>query len=280
MAQWNHEQRTLHAKLVYYGPPLGGKTATVEALHALLDPAGTTSLVSIGNAEQRTLLFDLLRLDAGELGGYRLTLGIFGVPGAVPLDTTRRLVLAGADAVVFVADSRASRREQNVWSLQNLRLNLRLQGLEAQALPVVFQFNKQDLGDAVGADQMAAWLGVEAGRGFAAAAREARGVLEPLAAALAEWIAREISSTAAAAAGIGGLDPSREVARMLAARPAGARSGRGKHSAAERVTLAGDDPLECAVRASLELAGRLSERPARDTAAPAAAVGAGARAGR
>ena len=113
MAQWNHVDKTLYAKLVYYGPAFGGKTSNLEALHRLTDPSGRQNLLSVKTAGDRTLFFDLLPFDLGSILGYQVGIKIYTVPGQVRYDTTRQIVLAGADAVVFVADSTAEREEQN-----------------------------------------------------------------------------------------------------------------------------------------------------------------------
>jgi GTPase SAR1 family protein len=113
VAQWNITERTLYAKLVYYGPALGGKTTNLQVLHRVTDPDGRQKLVSINTADDRTLFFDLLPFDLGHLLGYKVALKVYTVPGQVRYDATRRAVLAGADGVVFVADSDGSRERDN-----------------------------------------------------------------------------------------------------------------------------------------------------------------------
>src|SRR4029079_7947238 len=120
MAQWNRTDRTLVAKLVYYGPALGGKTTNLRVLHRLTDPEGTQKLVSVNTADDRTLFFDLLPFDLGSVLGYKVAIKLYTVPGQVRYDATRRVVLAGADAVVFVADSDPARERDNRQSWENL----------------------------------------------------------------------------------------------------------------------------------------------------------------
>lgn len=184
MAQWNRDDRTLHAKVVYYGPAFGGKTTNLEALHRLTDLRGESRLLSIDTAEDRTLFFDLLSVDLGELLGYRVGVKVYAVPGQVRYETTRKVVLSGADAVVFVADSSPRREEQNRWSMQNLEMNMRANGLDPARVPILYQYNKQDLEQAAPPDEVARWLGLGAkSEGFPAVATDHRGVLETFVAA-------------------------------------------------------------------------------------------------
>ena len=178
MAQWNHAEKALYAKLVYYGPAFGGKTTNLATLHRLTDPAGEQSLLSLQTAGDRTLFFDLLPFDLGHILGYQVAMKLYTVPGQVRYDTTRQIVLAGADAVVFVADSTVDRKEQNRWSLQNLRMNLRKGGMDPDKTPILFQFNKQDKADAAEPDAVARWLNIEPERGVPTVATEGHGVLE------------------------------------------------------------------------------------------------------
>jgi len=180
MAQWNHSEKTLYAKLVYYGPAFGGKTTNLATLHRLTDPAGSQRLLSVKTSGDRTLFFDLLPFDLGNILGYQVAMKLYTVPGQVRYDTTRQVVLAGADAVVFVADSTTDRKEQNRWSLQNLRMNLRKAGMDPDKAPILFQFNKQDKEDAAEPCQVAAWLNVDPDAAVSAVATEGHGVLETL----------------------------------------------------------------------------------------------------
>jgi signal transduction histidine kinase/signal recognition particle receptor subunit beta len=190
MAQWNHAEKTLYAKLVYYGPAFGGKTTNLSTLHRLTDPAGEQRLLSLQTAGDRTLFFDLLPFDLGHILGYQVAMKLYTVPGQVRYDTTRQIVLGGADAVVFVADSTTDRKEQNRWSLQNLRMNLRKLKLDPDKTPVLFQFNKQDKADAAEPGKVAGWLKIDPEAAFPAVATEGHGVLETFVAASHAMLAK------------------------------------------------------------------------------------------
>jgi signal recognition particle receptor subunit beta len=183
MAQWSHAKRTLHAKIVYYGPALGGKTANLESLRDATDPRGLRKLLSIQTTDDRTLFYDLLTVELEDILGYRIVVRLFGVPGQVRYDAARKVVLPGADAIVFVADSRVGREEQNRWSLQNLQMNMRANRLAGSGVPVIYQFNKQDLADAATPEEVAGWLRIPREEAFTAVATEGRGVLSTFKAA-------------------------------------------------------------------------------------------------
>jgi signal transduction histidine kinase/signal recognition particle receptor subunit beta len=193
MAQWSRADHTLHTKVVYYGPAFGGKTTNLEALHRITDPRGHSKLITLQTSDDRTLFFDLLPFDLGEILGHQVSVKLYTVPGQVRYDTTRRVVLGGADAVIFVADSSGGRERENRWSLQNLQMNMRAKGLDPRHVPVLFQFNKQDLANAVPPGEVARWLGLRPNRGFPAVATEGRGVLETFVAATSAMLERLVA---------------------------------------------------------------------------------------
>ena len=269
MAQWNHAEQTLDAKLVYYGPAFGGKTTTLEALHGISDADCANDLISIDTADGLTLFFDLLPLDLAGILGYKLAMKLYTVPGQVRYDTTRQVVLEGADALVFVADSSSSRKDQNVWSLQNLRMNMRAKGLDPERIPVVFQLNKQDVPDAAPLDEVASWVGISSGNGFASVASESRGVLEPLIAAcraMIEGIVETADAETRERIDVSGLDEQidRAFAPWIERLDRGGSICReaGSH-ARESIVFGAEDLLASAVRTSVELGERLSARSAR-----------------
>ncbi len=143
--QFNSAQRELVLKVVYYGPPLSGKAANHQALHRLLNPELCGRLTTLDTANDRTLFFDLLPLSMKTRTGYRIKIKLFTVPGQVIHAATRRLVLAGADGVVFVADSQLTEARNNNEFWRGMNRYMREHGLDPERMPTVIQFNKRDL---------------------------------------------------------------------------------------------------------------------------------------
>ena len=183
MVQINFGTREISCKIVYYGCGMCGKTTNLQVVHEKSPGTNRGDLTSIATEGDRTLFFELLPFELGDILGYQVAVKVYTVPGQVRYDTTRQVVLAGADAVVFVADSSTDRKDQNVWSLQNLRMNMRAKRLDPAKIPVLFQFNKQDLPCAAPVQEVASWLGVPPRQGIPAVAMEGRGVLETFMAA-------------------------------------------------------------------------------------------------
>ena len=146
MAQVDFAERQLTLKLVYYGPPHSGKTSNLRALHSAVDKLNRGRLMTLDTRDDRTLFFDLLPLFF-RASGFSFQIKVYTVPGQPVHEATRKVVLANADAVVFVADSRPDHREPNRLSWQNLAANLKSLGLDQ--VPVIVQYNKRDLPEAV-----------------------------------------------------------------------------------------------------------------------------------
>ena len=145
-------------KLVYYGPGLCGKTTNLEKIYAnpKLDNKG--KMISMSTETDRTLFFDFMPMELGTIGGQKVRVQLYTVPGQVFYDATRKLVLRGADGVVFVADSQDTMRESNLQSLENLKTNLRLNRLDPEKVALVFQYNKRDLPNAAPIDELTSYL--------------------------------------------------------------------------------------------------------------------------
>jgi len=143
--QFNVTQREIVIKVVYYGPPLSGKTTNLQALHRLLDPKVRGRLTTLDTSDDRTLFFDLLPIVMSSGAGHRIKLKLFTVPGQVIHAATRRLVLAGADGVIFVADSQRREARVNNQYWHGMRQYLTDNGLDPDVMPTVLQFNKRDL---------------------------------------------------------------------------------------------------------------------------------------
>ena len=193
MVQINFAQKTVNAKIVYYGPGMSGKTTNLEVVHQRAPENNRGDLTSISTDGDRTLFFDFMPLDLGTVAGMRTAFQIYTVPGQVYYNSTRKLVLQGVDGVVFVADSSASMMDENLESLRNLEENLNEYGKSLASLPHVIQFNKRDLPDALSVDELNARLNAHGAPTFEATANTGQGVfptLKALAAAVLETIHR------------------------------------------------------------------------------------------
>jgi mutual gliding-motility protein MglA len=145
MAFVNYNNKEITAKIVYYGPALSGKTTCLRYIFNSDEVENKGKLITLDTDGDRTLFFDFLPMEIGKLGNYSIKIQLYTVPGQVAYDTTRKLVLQGADGVVFVADSQVVMREQNSESFVNLKKNLKLNNLQFDKMPLIFQFNKRDL---------------------------------------------------------------------------------------------------------------------------------------
>jgi mutual gliding-motility protein MglA len=143
----NLAAREINYKIVYYGCGLCGKTTNIQYIHRRINPSARGRLVSLATEEERTLYFDFLPLSVGTVKGLRTRFHLYTVPGQSFYNASRKLVLQGADGVVFVADSQVSRLDENVDSYLNLWDNLSAQGDDLSRLGVVLQMNKRDLSD-------------------------------------------------------------------------------------------------------------------------------------
>lgn len=178
MVLFNHTTRELTAKVVYYGPGLSGKTTNLRSLHERLDQASTGRLLSLATAQDRTIYFDLLPIELGNIKGYAVRFQLCTVPGQVFYNETRKLVLKGVDGIVFVVDSQWSMLSHNLESYQNLRDNLREMGVAPESIPTVIQYNKRDLAGVLSVEALQESLGFGDVPFVEAVASEGRGVVE------------------------------------------------------------------------------------------------------
>ncbi len=178
MVQFNTRGNEILLKLVYYGPGLSGKTTNLQSLHAMCSDAQRGEMFSVNTQEDRTLFFDLLPINLGYIYGNAIHLQIYTVPGQVQYDASRRVVLGGADGVVFVADSDESKMQDNVDSLSNLYHNLNANRLNIKQIPFVIQYNKRDLPDAMAVGVMNRRLNFRSVPYFEAVANRGTGVLD------------------------------------------------------------------------------------------------------
>jgi len=158
MVVFNYSGKEINAKIVYYGPGLSGKTTNLERIYGQVPENRRGKMVSMKTRTDRTLFFDFLPVNAGEIRGFRTRFLLYTVPGQVHYNATRKLVLKGTDAIIFVADSDPALRQANIESLENLEQNLAEYQLSLEKIPVILQFNKRDLPNALSIDELNADL--------------------------------------------------------------------------------------------------------------------------
>ncbi len=178
MVQINMTEREITVKVVYYGPALAGKTTNLQQLHELIDADARGKMVTLDTTDDRTLYFDFLPIQFGTANGFSIKIKLFTVPGQVMHKSTRKVVLAGVDAVAFIADSQRSGASANAYSWRDMEANLKSNGIDFEQIPKVVQFNKRDLPDVKPLQEIKdAWGDVPA---FPAVAIRGEGVLETL----------------------------------------------------------------------------------------------------
>ncbi|MFW6331605.1 MAG: GTP-binding protein [Gemmatimonadota bacterium] len=192
-----YASREILCKVVYYGPARSGKTTNLQWVHRSLPDDRRSELVSLATENDRTLFFDFLPIDLGEISGFRTRLQLYTVPGQVYYNATRRLVLRGADGVVFVADSEPRRERDNLESLRDLQENLLENDFDIRELPLVLQYNKQDLQHARTVFDMNDELNFRDVPAHGAAAVRGEGVI-PTLRAVSEMVLRSVARRFAA----------------------------------------------------------------------------------
>ncbi len=180
MALFNYASREISAKIVYYGPGLSGKTTNIEAIHSMILDDRKGKLISLPTETDRTLFFDFLPVELGEIKGFKVRFHLYTVPGQVFYNRTRKLVLQGVDGIVFVADSQVNMSESNLESLRNLNENLSDYGKKLENLPFVVQYNKRDIKDIMTVDDLTQELDLDGIPHFESIAITGEGVKETL----------------------------------------------------------------------------------------------------
>lgn len=172
--------RQINCKIVYYGTGLGGKTANLKYIYSQLAPTVRGDFVSLATETERTLFFDYFGLDLGQVLGFKTRFSMYTVPGQVEYNASRKLILNGADGIVFVGDSDILRRQENIASLQNMIENLACYELSLHTVPWVLQYNKRDLSNAMDLRMMEADLNYMGVPSFEAIASQGQGVFTTL----------------------------------------------------------------------------------------------------
>ena len=158
MSMINYASREINCKIVYYGPGLCGKTTNLEYIYQKVAPNTRGKMISLATETERTLFFDFLPVDLGEVRNWKTRFHLYTVPGQVYYNASRKLILKGVDGVVFVADSQVERLDANIESMHNLYENLSEYGLDLREIPFIIQYNKRDLPNISSLDELEAQL--------------------------------------------------------------------------------------------------------------------------
>jgi len=279
MALVNKAINEITVKLVYYGPGLCGKTTNLEKIYSNPKLENKGKMISMATETDRTLFFDFMPMELGTVGGQKVRVQLYTVPGQVFYDATRKLVLRGADGVVFVADSQPSMRESNIQSLENLKTNLRLNRIDPDKVALVFQYNKRDLPNAEPVHAMTAYLQPGNAPVIEAAALNGIGVTATLRAAVArilENLKANVDTTiheqpelaapdlrAKSSAASAGSPKAEPFAAVAVAEPQVTRSGRGEVEALLDSARQLISSLEAALQRAREHERALRERLSR-----------------
>jgi len=154
MALINYSTKEINCKLVYYGTGMGGKTTNLIYIHKQLNPTTRGEMVSIATENERTLFFDFLPLDLGTVSGFNTKFSLYTVPGQVEYNASRKLILNGVDGIVFVADSAPDKLAENIDSFKNMASNLAEYNIDLRTIPIVLQYNKRDLPNAMSVSEL------------------------------------------------------------------------------------------------------------------------------
>jgi signal recognition particle receptor subunit beta len=180
MSMINYASREINCKIVYYGTGLGGKTTNLEYVYSRVNPETKGKMISLATETERTLFFDFLPIDLGEIRGFKTRFHLYTVPGQVYYNASRKLILKGVDGIIFVADSQGERTEANIEAMHNLYENLESYGYDLEEIPFAIQYNKRDLGNVMAVDELRAQLNPAGVPDFEGVAIEGRGVFDTL----------------------------------------------------------------------------------------------------
>ncbi len=176
----NYHTKEINCKIVYYGPGLGGKTTNIQYIYQKTSAQNKGQMITLNTENERTLFFDFLPLDLGEIRGFKTRFHLYTVPGQVFYEASRKLILRGVDGLVFVADSQVERMEANLESYHGLEKNLTDQGYDVSKVPAVMQWNKRDLPNIVPVEDLQMQLNKRKFPAFEATAVSGEGVFETL----------------------------------------------------------------------------------------------------
>jgi signal recognition particle receptor subunit beta len=187
----NYASREINCKIVYFGPGLSGKTTNVQFIYEQTQADQRGKLVTLSTENERTLFFDFLPLAVGDVRGYKTRFHLYTIPGQTFYEVSRQFILKGVDGIVFVADSDPERMEANIESYDDLQKSLERAGYDISKIPLVLQYNKRDLPDAVPVRELEATFNPTRRPHFEAVANRGEGVMETLQ-SISQWIIREL----------------------------------------------------------------------------------------
>ena len=180
MALIKYASKEIACKIVYYGPGMSGKTTNLQYLYSRIPEDRKGKMISLATNQDRTLFFDFLPLDLGDVFGFSTSIQLYTVPGQVYYNATRRLVLQATDGVVFVADSQVWRKEDNILSFMNLKENLKANGFDINLIPLIIQYNKRDLIDIMDVEELRDDLNTMNVPDIATSALKGNGIIDTL----------------------------------------------------------------------------------------------------
>ena len=176
----NYLSREINCKIVYYGPGLCGKTTNLQYIYNKTNPEAKGKMISLATETERTLFFDFLPIDLGEVRGFKTRFHLYTVPGQVYYNASRRLILKGVDGIIFIADSQRERAEANIESMHNLYENLESYGYDLAEIPFAIQYNKRDMPNVLPVEELRAQINPMGVPDFEGVAIEGKGVFETL----------------------------------------------------------------------------------------------------
>jgi hypothetical protein len=268
MVQINFARREVNCKIVYYGPGLSGKTTNLEIIHKKVPDTARGSLTSIATEQDRTLFFDFMPLDLGQVAGMKTKFFLYTVPGQVYYNSTRKLVLQGADGITFIGDSDPNRMQDNIESMKNLEENLKDYGIDLRKIPFVIQYNKRDLPGAMAVAELNTKLNPYNAPCFEAVAVRGDGVMATLK-GLAKIVIDRLNDDYAPGKGASAVAPSPLRAPAAAAAPGSGRPAAQPVPAAAQPAPRPAQPAARPAPAAVQPASRPVAHPA---ARPAPAV--------
>jgi signal recognition particle receptor subunit beta len=180
MSVIDQESKEINCKIVYYGPGRSGKSSNIKYIYSNINVKAKGKLISLATETEKTMFFDFLPLQLGEIGGFKTRFHLYTVPGQIFYNASRKLILRGADGVVFVADAQEDRLDANIESLENLIINMQEMGKDLKTFPLVIQYNKRDMPNALPIEELRKFINPYGAQEIEAVALKGDGIFETL----------------------------------------------------------------------------------------------------